>query len=230
MQKGARNNGMTPSARSTSELNNLLQIIGGTTELVGNIWDGNPNAGKYLAMLRASVERAAEITAEQVAEAGGAKAKAILRPPAAAPSAGGTAGFAVHRPRILLVDDERMTLELFQQLLVADGYEVVTAQSGFECLDHFVREDAEFDLVILDLTMPFMDGDETFRRLVEICPAAQVLLSTGFIEQERLDALFEAGLAGFIRKPLPPDELLSAVAALLTPDPDDGAGGIRAAM
>ncbi len=157
-----------PSIASTSELNNLLQIIGGTTGLLGNIWDGNPDSEKYLAMLRASVERAAEITAERVAEAGGVNKRIILpeiEEPTPAPALCKSEATVREKPRILLVDDERMTLELFEQLLAVDGYNVLTAQSGFECLDVFVLDGASFDLVVLDLSMPFMDGEETFHRL-----------------------------------------------------------------
>ncbi|HSH40068.1 MAG TPA: response regulator [Chthoniobacterales bacterium] len=219
------------SIATTSELNNLLHIISGTTGLLGNIWDGNPDSEKYLAMLRASVERAAEITAERVAEAGGANSKLVLQQ--TEPTVPRTRHIELVRrtkPRILLVDDERMALELFEQLLSADGYDVVTAQSGFECLDLFVRNDADFDLVVLDLTMPFMNGEETFRRLREICSNVRVVLSTGFIHEERLTALFEAGLSGFMRKPLPPDELLSNIARFVGCEQFAPTDGIQAAL
>ena len=65
--------------------------------------------------------------------------------------------------------------------------------------------------------MPFMDGEETFRRLRGIDPAVVVLLSTGFLgqAQNRVERMLAGGLAGVIRKPHRPDELLAQVHAIL---------------
>jgi len=65
--------------------------------------------------------------------------------------------------------------------------------------------------------MPFMDGEETFRRLRVINPAVVVLLSTGFLgqAQNRVERMLAGGLAGVIRKPHRPDELLAQVHAIL---------------
>src|SRR5207237_3201781 len=72
-----------------------------------------------------------------------------------------------------------------------------------------------FDLNFLDLTTPFMDGEETFNRLRGIRPDVVVLVSTGFIAQERLDRMLKAGMAGFLRKPHRPDELVANIRAVL---------------
>jgi DNA-binding NarL/FixJ family response regulator len=60
-----------------------------------------------------------------------------------------------------------------------------------------------------------MDGEETFQRLREIRPDIAVLLCTGFIRRDRLDRLMSAGIAGFLRKPLAPDEIVDHVRAVL---------------
>jgi len=109
-----------------------------------------------------------------------------------------------------------MALTLIKRLLTQAGNHVVTAQSGFECLDLFRRRPRGFQLVLLDLTMPFMDGEETFHRLREIRPDVPIVLCTGFIQRHRLDRLMKAGLAGFLRKPLAPDEIVEHVRGLLT--------------
>jgi DNA-binding NarL/FixJ family response regulator len=70
-------------------------------------------------------------------------------------------------------------------------------------------------LVLLDLTMPFMDGEETFHRLREIRAEIPVVLCTGFIRQDRLDRLMKDGIAGFLRKPLAPDEIVDHVRSVL---------------
>jgi two-component system cell cycle sensor histidine kinase/response regulator CckA len=117
--------------------------------------------------------------------------------------------------RILVVDDEPAARVLAHRVFTEAGYEVITIQSGFECLERLRKQPHGFDLILLDLSMPFMDGEETFRRLREINPEVVVLLSTGFMAQERVDRMLAAGLAGFIRKPHRPDELLARVQVIL---------------
>ena len=115
--------------------------------------------------------------------------------------------------RILVVDDEPAARVLAYRVFTEAGFDVTTVQSGFECLGQFWRRPHWFDLILLDLSMPFMDGEETFRRLRAINPNAVVLLSTGFFAeaQGRVERMLAAGLSGFIRKPHRPDELLAQV-------------------
>src|SRR5438045_9551611 len=68
------------NSKVASELNNLIQIISGTSSLIENIWEGRPGSEKYFEMLRASIERAEQVTAQLVAQAGGADRKRVLRP------------------------------------------------------------------------------------------------------------------------------------------------------
>src|ERR1700757_1566425 len=65
-------------SKVASELNNLIQIISGTSLLIENIWEGRPGSEKYFEMLRASIERAEQVTAQLVAQAGGTNRKRIL--------------------------------------------------------------------------------------------------------------------------------------------------------
>jgi two-component system, cell cycle sensor histidine kinase and response regulator CckA len=122
-----------------------------------------------------------------------------------------------HRRRILVVDDEPAARILAQRVFSDAGFEVATVSSGFDCLKEFRKQPRRFDLILLDLSMPFMDGEETFRRLRVINPAVVVLLSTGFLgqAQNRVDRMLAGGLAGVIRKPHRPDELLTQVHAIL---------------
>ena len=122
------------------------------------------------------------------------------------------------RPRrILVVDDDPAARVLANRDFSEAGFDVTTAQSGFECLEKFRKRPNWFDLIVLDLSMPFMDGEETFRRLRSINPNVTVLLSTGFLTQaqDRVERMLAAGMAGFIRKPHRPDELLAQVQATL---------------
>jgi CheY-like chemotaxis protein len=201
----------------TSELNNLLQIISSTSELINDITKSNPGCAKYMKMLRESIERATEITTELVRQAGGCEKKALLRPDFSDFIRGNTEGTGrVRGHSVLVVDDEPMALNLARQILSQADFEVTTANSGFECIELCRNKSNAFDLVILDQTMPGMDGAETFVRLRTICPDLSVVISTGFIAQEKLNQMLSAGLTGFIRKPLPPDEYIAHIRAILS--------------
>jgi CheY-like chemotaxis protein len=207
-----------PAARkAASELNNLLEIIAGTSSVIENVWAGNEGSQKYFDMLRRSVDRAAAVTAELAEHAGGTDKKMVLHPdlisfarPRRAPTP--EPKKAQH---LLVVDDEPMALVLAKRILSEAGFEIVTAQSGFECLDLFRKRPHHFDLILLDLSMPFMDGEETFSRLRGIRPDVTVLLSTGFIAKERLDRMMAAGMASFLQKPHRPDEMVAHVRSVL---------------
>ena len=202
-------------AKSTSELNNLLHIISTTSALMGN--GASPeDTEKYLAALRMSIDRAEQVAAILSVKAGGAREKITLRPglPESPKSSVNSPGEG-RKQMVLLVDDEQMALGLVKRVLHDAGFEVTTAQSGFECLDAFRRKPHAFDLVVLDLTMPFMDGEETFNRLREIRSDVPVVLCTGFIQQERLDRLMKLGLSGFMRKPIGPGEIVGFVKSTL---------------
>jgi CheY-like chemotaxis protein len=203
-------------SKAASELNNLLQIISGTSAEIESMWEGSDSVEKYLDMLRASTERAESVAAQLSRQAGGVDQKMLMHPDLSRfATSKKVAQMPAQKPGILVADDEEMALTLVKQLLTVAGYNVTTAQSGFECLDLFRRRPHAYQLVILDLTMPFMDGEETFQRLREIQPDIPVVLCTGFIQAERLQQLMNAGLTGFLRKPLAPDEIISSVRSIL---------------
>ena len=204
-------------AAAASELNNLIQIISDTVTMLQNIWEGPPDSQRYFEMLRKSVDRAAKVTAQLVQHMGGTEKKILMHPalnqPATAP---GAARSPLHvSRRILVVDDEPMALILLNQILSEAGHSVVTAQSGFEALDHFRKEPSRFALILLDLSMPLMDGEETFNHFRAIDPNVVVLLNTGFIENLRLDRMIANGLAGFLRRPYRADEVVTQIHSVL---------------
>jgi CheY-like chemotaxis protein len=206
---------LVPAA--ASELNNLLQIVAGTVSMLENIWEGTPDSEKYFEMLRKSVDRAAKVTEQLVRRVGGEEHKIILHP-----ALQRHAGSAPRTPvnlrvsrSILVIDDEPMALELCKQVLSQSGFTIVTANSGPEGLNVFARTPQRFDLVLLDLSMPFMDGEETFHRLRKLNPEILVLLNTGFIDKGRLERMLAEGLAGFLRRPYRPDEVVSQIQSIL---------------
>ena len=203
-------------SKAASELNNLLQIISGTSSEIGNLWEGSEDSEQYLEMLRSSIQRAESVAAQLTEQAGGTEQRVVMHPELASFLKPKTISEMPRaKPTILVVDDESMALVLIKRLLNEAGYHAVTAQSGFEALDLFRRQPQAFQLVLLDLTMPFMDGEETFHRLREIRADIPVVLCTGFIQRDRLDRLMKDGIVGFLRKPLAPDEIVDHIRAVL---------------
>jgi PAS domain S-box-containing protein len=109
----------------------------------------------------------------------------------------------VHRGqgRILLVDDEPIVRTMGEELLRDMGYDVVPAVDGLEALECFERESGRFDLVILDMVMPRLNGRDTFFALRLADPEVRVLLSSGFSHGLHLREVLDAGAAGFVQKP-----------------------------
>lgn len=199
---------------AASELNNLLQIISHTQALL----EREPNGSKvqeYRAMLRSSVERAEAVAAELARQAGGAEEKAVQHPSLDTFEIPKKRDDARSKRSLLVVDDEPMALVLMDRILTEAGFNVTKAESGFVAVDVMRKGPFAYDLVLLDLTMPFMDGEETLARLREIRAEIPVLLCTGFIQQERLDHLMRTGLSGFLRKPIAPDEIVATVHSTL---------------
>lgn len=102
---------------------------------------------------------------------------------------------------ILFVDDEKMIIDVGEQLLKRLGYRVLTATSGKEAVDIFREKKSEIDLVILDMIMPRMGGGETFDTLKRLDPYAKVLLSSGYSINGQATEIMNRGCDGFIQKP-----------------------------
>jgi len=102
---------------------------------------------------------------------------------------------------ILVVDDEEPVRNLCKAMVEHFGYRVITAVDGEDALEVFQEHADEIVCVILDLTMPRMDGIAAYRELRRICPDLKVILSSGFNRQEATQRFTDQSLAGFIRKP-----------------------------
>jgi hypothetical protein len=85
---------------------------------------------------------------------------------------------------ILLADDEPMIRDLASNILQRYGYQVLLAEDGLQALEIYQQEKGRIDLVLLDLAMPRLSGDDTFRRLREIDPNVRVLLSSGYFPED----------------------------------------------
>jgi PAS domain S-box-containing protein len=119
--------------------------------------------------------------------------------PAEAPASG--AACLEQRDTILIVDDEEMIRTLSVAMLEAFGYDTLVASDGESALEIFRREGDRISLVLLDQSMPVMDGLAVFKQLRRIRPQVKVLLASGFSEQEVAARYQGLGLNGFIQKP-----------------------------
>jgi DNA-binding NarL/FixJ family response regulator len=86
-------------------------------------------------------------------------------------------------------------------------------------VDLFRRHGLELDAVLLDLTMPGMNGEAVFRALRQLRPGVRVVLMSGYDEQSAADRFAGEGLAGFVQKPYRVDELLGAVRSVTAEGP-----------
>jgi CheY-like chemotaxis protein len=116
---------------------------------------------------------------------------------------------------ILLVDDEKIILEVSRELLESMGYRVYAVGSGQEAVALFTRKRHEIDLVILDMIMPEISGGETFDRLREINPGIKVLLSSGYSLNGEAQTIMDRGCKGFIQKPFLIENLSRKVREIL---------------
>ena len=116
---------------------------------------------------------------------------------------------------ILLVEDEEYVYEVSMLMLKRLGYTVLGAKSGAEAVDIFKSNMESIDLVLLDLVMPDMDGTNTFNILKKIKFDVNVLLSTGYDEDETVEMLLAAGCNGYVQKPYTMNKLKDKLSTIL---------------
>jgi CheY-like chemotaxis protein len=111
---------------------------------------------------------------------------------------------------VLLVDDEETVRGIGADMLKELGFHPLTASDGRKALAVF-QENPDIDFVILDLTMPHMDGEQCFRELRLLKPGIKVIISSGYNEQEVTQKFAGKGLAGFIQKPYKLSALIEVI-------------------
>jgi len=122
---------------------------------------------------------------------------------------------------ILLVDDEEMIQMVARAMLQKLGYGVIVAASGAEAVDIIDRDGSNVNMVILDMIMPGMDGNQTFDRLREMRPDLPVLLSSGYAIDGQAIEIMHKGCNGFIQKPFSISELSQKIRDVLDKGEDD---------
>ena len=114
---------------------------------------------------------------------------------------------------ILVVDDEPVVLKLACDILARYGYQTLTAHDGEEALHVFQDRMEDIDLVLLDLTMPKLNGLECAKRLRALHPTIRLIASSGYSAQTR--DMLDGEVQAFVPKPYGPKDLAGAVRAVL---------------
>jgi two-component system response regulator PilR (NtrC family) len=110
---------------------------------------------------------------------------------------------------IHIIDDEPVIHDVLAQLLTSEGYEVEISASGEEALEKFPSQ--SFDVILLDLLMPGMDGIEVLRRIKKTDPLASVIIITAYGSVESAISAMKIGALDYVQKPFKHDDLLLAI-------------------
>lgn len=117
------------------------------------------------------------------------------------------------RPRVLIVDDEAPLLQLMSRFVAQLGYDVETASNGTQAWEAFSKNPSEFALVIADLTLPDVSGQELLNRMLQQNPSLRLLVCSGY--PANTGVFGNGAVAGFLQKPFLPRMLEAAVKELM---------------
>ncbi|MBT4501961.1 MAG: sigma-54-dependent Fis family transcriptional regulator [Gemmatimonadetes bacterium] len=109
------------------------------------------------------------------------------------------------KPRILIVDDEKVVRESLYEWFTEDGYQVDTADSGRQALERL--QESTCDILLVDIKMPGMDGLELQRKVQQIAPEAVIIIMTAYASVDTAVQALKAGAYDYITKPFDPDDL-----------------------
>jgi DNA-binding NtrC family response regulator len=112
-------------------------------------------------------------------------------------------------PTILVVDDNEDLLETFAMILRRRGFIVETADNGAKAIDKFKEHD--FDVTLMDIVMPEMNGVEAFRKIREMVPEASIILMTAYSDEEMIQSAKKEGVNKVISKPIRIDHLIELI-------------------
>lgn len=117
--------------------------------------------------------------------------------------------------KILLVDDEALILKYCHEMVQSLGYEVQSTTNPKEAIDIYKAQQKEFDLVILDMVMPAMDGAMVYVALKEINPQVKVIITTGYSDDGHIEQILAGGRSDRLRKPFTRNELSRSIGRVL---------------
>ena len=119
----------------------------------------------------------------------------------------------IEPPRVLAVDDEQVVCESIRRVLSQEGYHVTTTMSSREGVDLIRKE--TFDLLLLDIKMPEIDGIEFLREARAVSPETEVIIITGYATIETAVEAIKLGAFDYLEKPVSPPQLIVAAARAL---------------
>jgi CheY-like chemotaxis protein len=102
---------------------------------------------------------------------------------------------------VLVVDDDATVRNVAQRMLERFGFDVVTAADGVEAVAVYQKDPEAFSLVLLDLTMPHLDGGATAGKILQLNPRARIVLMSGYTDEELSKQFAGAGFSAFLQKP-----------------------------
>ncbi|NUQ80204.1 MAG: response regulator [Bacteroidetes bacterium] len=111
--------------------------------------------------------------------------------------------------RILVIDDEYLIRHLMTDVLSSVNFRVVTAPDGEEGMRLYREAPESWDLVILDMVMPVMNGEEVFRQIITQNPSQRVLICSGYNDRYEVDSMIQDGAIGLLAKPFNLRELFT---------------------
>lgn len=117
--------------------------------------------------------------------------------------------------KILIIDDDAAFIEMVQEALESEGFEVVAKQSGSEGISAYKENKDVFDVVMLDLMMSEMDGSAVFNNLIEFDPCVKIILCSGYSVEGAATSLLEKGAVNYIQKPFSLSELIGVFSKTL---------------
>jgi two-component system, NtrC family, response regulator HydG len=118
--------------------------------------------------------------------------------------------------KVLVVDDEKIIRDFFRRLLSLLNLEVAEAEDGYKAVELAGKE--KFDIFFVDVRMPGMNGLDTYRKIRQIDPKANVIMMTGYAVEDLLDAAKREGVDGSIRKPFEINQIKDIVDVALKKD------------
>ena len=116
---------------------------------------------------------------------------------------------------VLAVDDDPGMLELLEEVLRPLGYNILSADSGEEAIEMAAMHQDKIDLLLTDVLLPGIKGQELAKQLMDECPDMNVLFMSGYLCPSMAHSGKEQGFEAFIRKPFSPNALLRKIRKLL---------------
>jgi len=113
---------------------------------------------------------------------------------------------------VLLVEDHPVNQMVLEHMLAAEGAAVVVVENGREAVDQIAGDGASrFDIVLMDIQMPVMDGFEAARRIIALVPGLPIVAQTAHALPEELSKCLEVGMVGHLTKPIDHEKLVATI-------------------